>query len=36
MNNMALAIHGGAGTISRSSMTADLEREYRNGLEAAL
>lgn len=33
---MALAIHGGAGTISRSSMTADLEREYRNGLEAAL
>jgi len=36
MNNMALAIHGGAGTISRSSMTADLEREYRNGLKAAL
>jgi len=33
---MALAIHGGAGTISRSSMTADLEREYRNGLKAAL
>lgn len=33
---MALAIHGGAGTISRSSMTADMEREYRNGLEEAL
>src|SRR4051812_22511270 len=32
----ALAIHGGAGTILRSQMTADLEREYRNGLEASL
>lgn len=32
----ALAIHGGAGTILRSQMTPDLEREYRNGLEAAL
>lgn len=33
---MALAIHGGAGTIVRSSMTAKLEAEYRRGLEAAL
>ena len=32
----ALAIHGGAGTILRSQMTPDLEREYRNGLDAAL
>src|SRR5882724_542698 len=32
----ALAIHGGAGTILRSQMTPDLEREYRNGLAAAL
>src|SRR4051812_46099422 len=32
----ALAIHGGAGTILRSQMTPDLEREYRNGLEAGL
>jgi beta-aspartyl-peptidase (threonine type) len=32
----ALAIHGGAGTISKSQMTGALEAEYRNGLEAAL
>lgn len=36
MNTIALAIHGGAGTILRSQMTPDLEREYRNGLEAGL
>jgi L-asparaginase / beta-aspartyl-peptidase len=36
MGKIALAIHGGAGTILRSQMTADLEREYRGGLEAAL
>lgn len=36
MSKTALTIHGGAGTILRSQMTADLEREYRNGLEAAL
>ena len=36
MNKISLAIHGGAGTILRSQMTPDLEREYRNGLEAAL
>ena len=36
MNKMALAIHGGAGTILKSQMTPDLEREYRNGLEAGL
>lgn len=33
---LALAIHGGAGTILRSLMTAGLESEYRSGLEAAL
>ena len=33
---IALAIHGGAGTILRSEMTADLEAEYRAGLENAL
>jgi len=33
---LALAIHGGAGTILRSQMTPDLEREYRGGLETAL
>ncbi|MGD9587913.1 MAG: isoaspartyl peptidase/L-asparaginase family protein [Pyrinomonadaceae bacterium] len=33
---LALAIHGGAGTILRSKMTPELEREYRSGLEAGL
>ncbi|WP_201981135.1 isoaspartyl peptidase/L-asparaginase family protein [Hymenobacter rubidus] len=32
----ALAIHGGAGTIARASLTPDAEREYRAALEAAL
>ena len=36
MNKIALAIHGGAGTIFRSQMTQELEREYRGALESAL
>ena len=36
MSKIALAIHGGAGTILRSSMTLELEAEYRGGLEIAL
>ena len=36
MNKIAIAIHGGAGTILSSQMTPDLEREYRGGLKAAL
>jgi beta-aspartyl-peptidase (threonine type) len=36
MNKIALAIHGGAGTILKSEMTAALEKEYRAGLENAL
>jgi L-asparaginase / beta-aspartyl-peptidase len=36
MNKIALAIHGGAGTILRSLMTPELEQEYRAGLESAL
>ena len=36
MNKIALAIHGGAGTIHKSEMTAALEQEYRNGLQNAL
>src|SRR4051812_4484428 len=32
----ALAIHGGAGTINRDSMTSDKEKEYRRGLEQSL
>ncbi len=36
MSKIALAVHGGAGTIFRSQMTPDLEREYRGGLETSL
>lgn len=35
-NKIALAIHGGAGTISKSSMTEELENEYRAGLQKSL
>ena len=35
-NKIALAIHGGAGTILRSEMSAKLEAEYRAGLQNAL
>src|SRR5438067_10210982 len=33
---IALVVHGGAGTIERASMTADREKEYRSGLQHAL
>jgi len=36
MAQVALAIHGGAGTISKLRMTPALEAEYRSGLENAL
>jgi beta-aspartyl-peptidase (threonine type) len=36
MKKMALAIHGGAGTIIGSLMTPGLEGEYHDGLKAAL
>ena len=36
MNKIALAIHGGAGTVLRSKMTTELENEYRIGLQTAL
>jgi len=36
MNKIAIAIHGGAGTIVKSKITAELEKEYRDGLENAL
>ncbi|MBW3129410.1 isoaspartyl peptidase/L-asparaginase family protein [Hymenobacter profundi] len=32
----ALALHGGAGTIARTSMTAEAERAYRAALQTAL
>jgi L-asparaginase / beta-aspartyl-peptidase len=33
---IGLVVHGGAGTIERSSMTPEKQREYRAGLERAL
>jgi beta-aspartyl-peptidase (threonine type) len=33
---LALAIHGGAGTILRAAMSAERERAYRDGLQQAL
>ena len=33
---IALVIHGGAGTIERGQMTSEREKEYRSGLEKAL
>src|SRR2546421_3494962 len=33
---IGLAIHGGAGTIDRSKMTPERERDYRAGIERAL
>ncbi len=35
-HKVALVIHGGAGTIDRSEMTPDAEKQYRAGLETAL
>ncbi len=34
--DFGLVIHGGAGTIERSKMTPEREREYRSGIERAL
>ncbi|MBX2978929.1 MAG: isoaspartyl peptidase/L-asparaginase [Flavobacteriales bacterium] len=36
MERYALAIHGGAGTIPRTSMTPEREKAYRDALETAL
>lgn len=36
MNKIALAIHGGAGTILRSEMTEEIEHQYRAGLRKSL
>ncbi len=36
MKNFGIAIHGGAGTILRSSMTTQKEKEYMDALEAAI
>ena len=36
MKKIILAIHGGAGTILRSSLTTEKEQAYRSGLKGAL
>ena len=36
MKNIIIAIHGGAGTILRSNMTAEKEKTYHNALKLAL
>jgi L-asparaginase / beta-aspartyl-peptidase len=36
MQQFSIAIHGGAGTILKEDMTADIEEAYRIGLEEAL
>lgn len=36
MNNFTIALHGGAGTITRQVMTAESEAQYRKALETAL
>ena len=33
---IAIAVHGGAGTILKENMTPELEAEYKNKLEEAL
>ena len=35
-NSISIAIHGGAGTILRSSMTPELQQQYEVGLQEAL
>ena len=36
MNKISIAIHGGAGTILQSSMTAEKEQQYKEALQDAL
>ncbi|WCO02007.1 isoaspartyl peptidase/L-asparaginase family protein [Psychroserpens ponticola] len=36
MKTFSIAIHGGAGTLVKGMMTAELEAQYRNDLKAAL
>ena len=36
MNNFSIAVHGGAGTMDRSAITAAMEREYLTALERAI
>ncbi len=36
MSKYTIVVHGGAGTILRENMTAEMETQYRNGLQEAL
>ena len=36
MQKISIAIHGGAGTILKEDMTAELEEAYKAGLQQAL
>ena len=36
MPKYAIALHGGAGTITKEQMNEQLEKEYLSGLQAAL
>lgn len=36
MQKISIAVHGGAGTIFKEDMTAELEKAYREGLQQAL
>lgn len=36
MTNIAIAVHGGAGTIARENMTPEREKDYRAALELAV
>src|SRR6185503_6993235 len=36
MNSYAIAIHGGAGTVNKSLITPEQEKEYQTGLKSAL
>jgi L-asparaginase / beta-aspartyl-peptidase len=36
VRNVVLAVHGGAGTLPRGSLTPEREQAFRNGLETAL
>jgi hypothetical protein len=36
MNRFSIAIHGGAGTLVKGLMTAELEAKYKEALDSAL
>lgn len=36
MSKFALALHGGAGTLMKASLTPEVEKQYLNSLKTAL